>query len=139
MKRLHNALAVALLALLAPSCLISKDTLNEPLHETHLGDLVPGVTTAAEVAAQLGAPNEVVQLGLRSAWRYDFTTSKRAGFTVILVTFSNVDTRQDRIWLFFDEQNVLSYFGTTNEAASTRYSMPWQKVKPSPSPAGDAK
>ena len=139
MKRITPLFAVALLGLTAPSCLISKDTFNEPLHQTHLGDLVPGVTTAAEVAAQLGAPNEVVQLGLRSAWRYDFTTSKRAGFTLILVTFSNLDTRQDRIWLFFDEQALLSHFGTTSEAANARYAMPWMKVKASPSAAGDAK
>jgi hypothetical protein len=117
-----------LLQALLPGCFLSKDTLNEPLREVPMERLEVGVTRASEVAEILGAPNEVVQLGLRSAWRYDFTASKRAGFTLIVITFVNVDTRQDRIWVFFDEQNVLSHFGSTLEAESTRYAMPWQKL-----------
>lgn len=131
MKALPQLCAALLAGLLATSCLIAKDTANEPLHAVELGNLKPGVTTAAEVAELLGAPNEVVQLGLRSAWRYDYTTSKRAGFTIIVVTFSNIDARQDRIWVFFDENSVLSYFGSTLQADNARYAMPWQKVEPS--------
>lgn len=129
LSTLRCAAAALLLGLLAPSCLISKDTINQPLQAVELDGLIPGETSAAEVAAKLGAPNEVVQLGLRSAWRYDFAAAKRAGFTLIVITFSNVDTRQDRIWVFFDEEGVLSYYGTTFEAENSRYAMPWQKVK----------
>jgi hypothetical protein len=70
---------------------------------------VPGETTAKDVVEALGAPNEVVQLGTRSAYRYDFTVEKTAGFTLIIITFLNDDTRADRAWLFFDKDDVLTH------------------------------
>ncbi|MFO1011832.1 MAG: outer membrane protein assembly factor BamE [Planctomycetota bacterium] len=123
---------VALLALpllLAPACFISRDTVNVPLVEKKLATLVPGTTTAKDVTAELGSPHEVVQLGKRTAYRYDYTTTKRAGFTLIVVTFLNQDTRQDRAWLFFDEHDVLTHVGKSLEADGAAYSMPWMDVE----------
>lgn len=106
---------------------MSRDTVNAPLIEQKIGALVPHHTTSKEVVASLGAPNEVVQLGVNSAYRYDFTTTKRAGFTIIIVTFLNEDTRQDRAWLFFDAAGVLTHVGSTLQAADTEYVMPWME------------
>ena len=116
--------ALALAASL-PGCFISRDSLNRPLRDEVAAELVPGQTTAKDVTDKLGAPNEVVQLGQRTAYRYDFTNTKRAGFTVILVTFLNEDTRSDRIWLFFDAKDVLTHTGATFQGEDTEYAMPW--------------
>jgi hypothetical protein len=110
------------------SCFISRNTANEPLQAQRMSALQPGKSTASEVAATLGAPNEVVQLGKRMAWRYDFTAAKMAGFTIIILTFVNEDARADRAWLFFDENSVLQYSGCTLEADRVEYAMPWQEV-----------
>lgn len=121
------SLAVALSVVL-PSCFISRSTGNEPLQAASMDTLKPGTSTATDVANALGAPNEVVQLGKRMAWRYDFTTAKQAGFSIIILTFVNNDARADRAWFFFDQNSVLQYAGRTFQADHTEYSMPWQHV-----------
>jgi outer membrane protein assembly factor BamE (lipoprotein component of BamABCDE complex) len=122
-----------LLALLAslpllPGCFIARETTNEPLLRERIEGLQVGKTTASEAAEALGAPSEVVELGDRSAWRYEYVVSKTAGFTLIVVTFVNDDRRTDRCWLFFDAKDVLTHVGTTLDAADARYAMPWQDV-----------
>jgi outer membrane protein assembly factor BamE (lipoprotein component of BamABCDE complex) len=128
--RTHSPLLALLVAsaLLAPSCFISRTTTNEPLRRAEIDRLVPGQTTAGQVVAVLGAPAEVVQLGTRTAYRYDFIVTKRAGFSIIILSFLNDDTRSDRVWLFFDAADVLTHAGTTLQAADTRYEMPWQDL-----------
>ncbi len=120
--------AVAALCSL-PACFMSKGSLNQPLRAHAVEGFVPGTTTASDVTARLGAPNEVIQLGQRTAYRYDFTNTKRAGFTLIVVTFLNEDTRSDRIWLFFDAKDVLTHAGATFEGDETEYSMPWDDTE----------
>jgi len=122
--RTHVVAAAA--ALLLTGCFMSRDRINEPLVKQQIDALQVGTSTATDVAKSLGAPSEVVQLGKRSAWRYDFTTQKTAGLTLIVVTFLNTDRRSDRCWLFFDEADVLRHVGTTLDADDTRYTMPWQ-------------
>lgn len=124
MNRRIAAFALVLAASLS-GCFIARDSHNRPLREKVVAELVPGQTTAKDVTDRLGAPNEVVQLGQRTAYRYDFTNTKRAGFTVIVVTFLNEDTRSDRIWLFFDAKDVLTHAGATFEGEDTEYTMPW--------------
>jgi hypothetical protein len=125
MNRAFPALAL-LVACLAPSCFISRSTVNEPIAAAAMQKFVPGQTTAKDVVEALGAPNEVVQLGNRTAYRYDFTVRKSAGFSIIILTFLNDDTCSDRAWLFFDSQDVLTHAGSTLQAADTRFDMPWQ-------------
>jgi hypothetical protein len=120
-----KTIATLALLLLAPSCFISRDTNNEPLSRQRMETFEPGKSTAADVANVLGAPNEVVQLGKRMAWRYDFTNAKTAGFSIIILTFINSDARADRAWFFFDENSVLQYAGRTLQAEGSEYLMPW--------------
>lgn len=128
MKRpLALALAAASLAVL-PACLISRDTLNEPLTADVADGLTPGETTAAQAVELLGAPNQVVQLGFRSAYYYEFVQAKRAALFLFVINLSNTDARQDRLWLFFDDEDVLTHVGTTFEAGDTEYVLPWSKL-----------
>lgn len=124
---MHALLALPLL--LAPACFISRDTVNVPLVKKRIAEMTPGKTTATEVTAMLGAPHEVVQLGKRTAYRYDYTTTKRAGFTILVATFLNQDTRQDRAWIFFDERDVVTHVGSSIEADGAAYAMPWMDVE----------
>lgn len=127
MRPTHALLVLPLL--LAPACFISRDTVNVPLVQKQIAELAPGKSTAKEVTALLGAPHEVVQIGKRTAYRYDYTTSKRAGFSIVVVSFLNSDTRQDRAWLFFDAEDVLTHVGTSLEADGSSYAMPWMDVE----------
>jgi hypothetical protein len=116
-----------LLALTLPlaGCFLSRDMVNEPVRAKRISQLVAGTTTAAQALEILGAPTEVIQLGRRSAWRYDRTVTKRSGLTLIVFTALNEDTQSDRAWLFFDENEVLTHFGSTLTAADSEWAMPW--------------
>jgi len=109
-------------------CLIDRSTMNVPLAPDAVAALEPGSTTAREAVERLGAPVEVVQLGRRSAYRYEFTTSKRAALFLFVVNLIGRDTRSDRVWAFFDEQDVLTHLGSTFEGGDTRYALPWTKL-----------
>jgi hypothetical protein len=124
---MRTALLAAILAF-APACALARTTENEPLAQASLQALQPGTTTASEVVARLGAPSEVVQLGKRSAYRYEFSQSKRAVLFLLVVAFQNQDTRADRAWLFFDENQVLSHVGATFEGDKAEYAMPWEDL-----------
>jgi hypothetical protein len=121
--------AIAMLAALGlPSCFLSRSDTNEPLAPDLFRKLRPGTTRAKEAVEILGAPTEVVELGQRSAYRYDATTLKRAGFTVIVLTMLGEDQRQDRAWLFFDTHDVLTHYATTFGVHRTQYALPWEDV-----------
>ena len=99
--------------LLLSSCAFVRSSENEPLDPTVIQKLVPGSTTALEVTELLGGPNQVVELGRRSAYRYEFFLTKGAGVFLPPFILGTADSRADRIWVFFDENNVLSHYGAT--------------------------
>lgn len=124
-RTLAHLACAALIVPTLSACFLSRNTVNVPLHADKAAALVPGSSTQADVLATLGAPNEVVQLGFRSAWRYDHTIEKRAGLSLLVVTLLNSDVQQDRIWMFFDEQGVLACAGATIDAGKAVYELPW--------------
>jgi len=123
-----RVIALVFLVVLAPSCFMTRGTVNAPIERAEIEKLVPGKSTARDAVAVLGAPSEVVQLGLRTAYRYEFTTTKRGVLFLIVLGFYNEDTRSDRVWLFFDSSDVLTHVGTTLQAADTEYALPWYDI-----------
>jgi hypothetical protein len=124
---MRNLFLAASLAFL-PACAFARTSENRPLDEGALRALQPGVSSAADVVRALGAPVDVVQLGTRSAYRYQFTSSKRAALFLLVLGFYNQDTRADRAWVFFDANGVLTHVGATLEGDETEYAMPWQDL-----------
>lgn len=120
--------ALCLLALLAAGCAIARQATNDPIDAETVRTFVPGTTTAREVVEHLGAPSEVVQLGRRSAYRYDATVAKGAVLLLLLVNFGNQDTRSDRLWVFFDDRDVLTHYGASFATHRAQYAMPWEDV-----------
>ncbi len=119
----------ALLFLLSTAgCAFARQDVNEPLDVATVRELVPGKTTAREVVERLGAPTDVVQLGRRTAYRYDATTAKSTLLILLVVNFGNQDTRSDRVWVFFDEKDVLTHCGSTFGTHRTQYALPWEDV-----------
>ncbi len=114
------------------SCALARTTINDPLDPAQVLKLDPGKTTAKQAVELLGAPVDVVQLGRRSAYRYDHRATKRAGLVMVVVNLFNEDTRSDRAWLFFDEDDVLSHVGATFQAGDTHYVLPWSNVHEKP-------
>jgi hypothetical protein len=116
------------LLLLLPACAFARQGTNEPLDVPTVRAFVPGKTTAREIVERLGAPTDVVQLGRRTAYRYDGTTTKSTVLFLLLINFANQDTRSDRVWVFFDERDVLTHCGASFGTHRTQYALPWEDV-----------
>lgn len=123
-KSLGAWIAVLALAVL-PSCVLGRRTTNQALQADRMAQLEPGVSTASDVVQALGAPMDVVQLGRRSAYRYDYSVDKASSLFLVIVTFANLDTQADRAWFFFDENDVLTHAGSTFESEDAEFTMPW--------------
>lgn len=126
MRRAPLLLLLVLTATSLSGCFMSRMKRNVPLSPEIADRLVPGTSTADDVVALLGAPSDVVQLGRRSAWRYEHIQTKRAALFLLVVSFMNEDTKEDRIWVFFDEQGVLTHVGSSFQAELADFAMPWQ-------------
>lgn len=124
MLRTRNLPLFLILAALLPGCFWSRSSTNEPLDPALVSQLVPGQSTASDVVGLLGAPTEVVQLGRRTAYRYNHTFEKQAALFMIVLGLRGVDTQEDRVWVFFDEDLVLTHVGSTFDAEKTTYSIP---------------
>ena len=121
---MRNPTLLLLALLVTPGCFLSNSSRHRELSTDGLAALQPGATTAREAVGLLGAPVEVVQLGRRTAYRYDYAKEKQAALFLILLGLRGVDSTEDRAWLFFDEADVLTHFGTTFEAEEVEYVLP---------------
>ncbi len=73
----------------------------------------------------------------RDGWRASAAMGRATGTLVIvggagliLIVFNMFaqDTRSDRVWVFFDEKDVLTHFGATFAVHRTQYALPWEDV-----------
>ncbi|MHC4893869.1 MAG: hypothetical protein ACYTFV_11015 [Planctomycetota bacterium] len=123
---LRTRLLLPLLAApLLGGCFLSRTYVNDSIDPAVLESFQPLVTSAADVVAALGAPTQVVELGNRSAYAFEHRQLKRTGLFLLVVGLLNEDTRSDRVWVFFDEQDRLTHIGATLTADEVRYSLPW--------------
>jgi len=113
-------LAVSLL----PVCFFSRSRTNPELSPELASQIIPNQSTAADVTALLGAPNEVVQLGLRTAWRYEHTVEKQSAAFLVVLGLRGVDTQSDRVWVFFDSEGNVTNIGTQFQASEAEYDVP---------------
>ena len=126
---MRQLLLIAALALVLPGCYLARQTQNDPLHAERIASLAPGTSTAKDVVAALGAPTEVVQLGKHSAYRYDYTATKDTGVLLLIVGLFNSDTRADRVWVFFDQSEILTHVASSLHAEDAHYALPWQAMR----------
>jgi len=107
------------------SCFLSRHAVNQPLNHEIVGGIKIG-TAAGEVVTKMGAPDEIVQLGRRTAYRYQFELTKSSTSWWVLLILTNSDSRRDTAWFFFDENQKLSHVGSTFEShRSGFHAFPW--------------
>ncbi len=119
-----RTILVSLLVALSASCVASKAEIHQPLDAARFESLEPGTSTAAEVVQALGAPTDVVQLGKRSAYRYDHLIEKQTVLFLVVVNLRGVDTQADRAWVFFDKDDVLTHVAMTLESDTAEHFVP---------------
>ena len=118
---------VSLLAIL-PGCFTTRTTVNQQLSTEAAAQIATG-TTATEVVELLGAPTDIVQLGHRSAYLYEFQQTKTMGFLAVVVGLMNSDTRSDRIWVFLGPGGTeVTHVGSSFDADKVQTGMPWSDL-----------
>ena len=122
--------SIALLSLIAllPGCFTTRTTVNQQISREAAEQIAPG-TTAAEVVELLGAPTDIVQLGHRSAYLYEFQQTKMKGFLAAVVGFMSSDTRSDRVWVFLGPGGTeVTHVGSSFDADKVQSGMPWSDL-----------
>ena len=119
-----TALLAVLLSFMTSGCFLSRERDNPVFERQAVESIVPGASTQEQVTQLLGAPNEVVQLGRRSAWRFEHTVRKQAALFLVILGLRGVDTQCDRIWVFFDEEGTVTTVGSFFLAETAEYDLP---------------
>jgi outer membrane protein assembly factor BamE (lipoprotein component of BamABCDE complex) len=98
-------------------------TIGQPLESSAISQLQPNHSSAQDVADLLGAPNQVVELGNKSAWLYEAQKERLAGIFLLVFGTSGQDTQFDRCWVFFDENGLLTHIAYSLEASNAEYNL----------------
>ena len=113
------------LLLMLPGCFTTRKTINQQLSSEAAAQVAQG-TSAADVVELLGAPTDIVQLGHRSAYLYEFQQTKMTGLLAGVVGFMNSDTRSDRVWIFLGPGgDTVTHVGSSFDADKAENRMPW--------------
>jgi len=120
---MHFFNTLLLLALLCGSCVMGEMTIGRPLEESKILQLQPNHAYAHNVAEVLGAPNQVVELGNKSAWLYEAQKERLAGIFLLVFGTSGQDTQFDRCWVFFDENGLLTHIAYSLESSEAEYHL----------------
>jgi outer membrane protein assembly factor BamE (lipoprotein component of BamABCDE complex) len=120
---MHFFNTLLILTLLCGSCVMSEMTIGQPLESSSISQLQPNHSSAQDVADLLGAPNQVVELGNKSAWLYEAQKERLAGLFLIVFGTSGRDTQFDRCWVFFDENGLLTHIAYSLEASNAEYNL----------------
>jgi predicted component of type VI protein secretion system len=117
---------LALAAIVLSGCAVfgrGKD--HKPFDPDALQQVKPGVTTAAEVTRLFGPPNRIVKLANGNAYTYERSVDKTTGLWLVVLTFANWDKQFDRVVFFIDRQDVVTHYGSSFQAESAEYGMPF--------------
>ena len=112
-----------LLTLLCGSCVMGEMTIGQPLEASAISQLQPNRSSAQDVADLMGAPNQVVELGNKSAWLYEAQKERRAGVFLLVFGTYGQDKQFDRCWVFFDGNGLLTHIASTLESSSAEYNL----------------
>ena len=90
-----------------------------------LEGLVPGQTTAGEVSRIFGAPTQVVKMSNGNSYVYKRSVAKGTALWLLIVSFGNYDKQYDQMVFFFDNDDVLTHYGTRFNAGEASYALPF--------------
>jgi len=142
-------LLLVVLALL-PGCILGRVRDQVPLNPDAVKKIVPGQTTKKDVVELLGAPayvndriglrvlgkpvqgagdtgpliDELIHSPLDHSYTYEYTDTKSLSLYLLIVSFTNQETKRDRVVVFFDEKGVVTHVGASFDAKDVEFRMP---------------
>ena len=126
MKRISFVISILLVVSICAGCAVfgrGKDF--KPFDENSLKQVTTGITSASEVTRLFGPPNKIVKLSNGNAYVYERSIEKVTGLWLVVLTFGNWDTQYDRIAFFINNDDVVTHFGSSFNAETASYAMPF--------------
>jgi outer membrane protein assembly factor BamE (lipoprotein component of BamABCDE complex) len=147
---MQRSLAVLLFASLLPGCILGRVRDQVPLDPVAVKKIVPGQSTKKDVVELLGAPayvndriglrvlgkpvqgsgntgpliDELIHSPLDHSYTYEYSDTKSMALYLLVVSFTNQETKRDRVVVFFDEKGVVSHIGATFDAKDVSFRLP---------------
>ncbi len=136
-----KAAAIACMALCLAGCAIGRFAGGSQIAEARIADIKPGVTTRQEILEWFGPPQNYASPTLLNQilrdWdatggepltsypfanilTYEFDRANLKGVLLILFNYIRVDSRSDRLVIFFDENERVKYYGFHKGTAELR-------------------
>ena len=98
---------IVVLMLTLNACAFSRGTLGDELKTASINAIKKGTSTTAEVLAQLGAPDRVLQLNGRDLFQYYRYDAKVGSLLLILVNFSRVSVKSDDLFVLISREGIV--------------------------------
>ncbi|MEZ0230740.1 MAG: hypothetical protein ACAI25_19115 [Planctomycetota bacterium] len=142
-------LVALLIGVLFPGCILGRVRDQVPLDPDKVARIIPGQTTKKDVVDLLGAPtyvndriglrvlgkpvqvqgagpliDELVHSPLDHSYTYEYTDTKSLALYLLIVSFTNQETKRDRVVVFFDQKGLVSHVGATFDAKNVEFRMP---------------
>ncbi|MGH7255267.1 MAG: outer membrane protein assembly factor BamE domain-containing protein, partial [Nitrospirales bacterium] len=102
-RRGRTCLGVGLLLAVLSGCAFVRGQAGEVFSQQDVEAIRKGVTTKAEVATRLGAPDAIVEAGGREIFHY----RRYDGKLGYLLIFSRLNVKSDNLFVFFDNHGVV--------------------------------
>jgi outer membrane protein assembly factor BamE (lipoprotein component of BamABCDE complex) len=150
-RRLVLAIATAVSL---PGCILGRVRDEVPIDPDKVAKITPGQSTKKDVVDLLGAPtyvndrlgfrvlsprgaaqpmagqvtgplvDELVHSPLDHSYTYEYTDTKSQSFYLLIVSFTNQETKRDRVVVFFDDKGVVSHVGKSFNAKDVEFRLP---------------
>jgi len=117
------------LGLLGSSCVLANTTDGIALEQDPVDQVLPGISTRADVTRLLGPPDEIIYSNqehnplFEQAYRYRRRKTKQTALFLLIFSTFRSDTRYDRVMVFFDEAGIVEHVGVELERDSTKYEL----------------
>ena len=105
MRRVGLLLSVMMLMLNA--CAFSRGTLGDEIKMETVNSIKKGITTRADILAQLGAPDRLLQLNGRDLFQYYRYDAKVGSLLLILINFSRVSVKSDDLFIIINHEGIV--------------------------------
>jgi hypothetical protein len=150
--RLRVASLALFATVLLPGCILGRVRDEVPLDAEKVARIKPGQSTKKDVVDVLGAPtyvndrlgfrvvsprggplsgaapaplvDELVRSPLDHSYTYEYTDTKSESLYLLIVSFTNQETKRDRVVIFFDEKGVVSHMGSSLNSKDVEFRLP---------------
>ena len=127
LKSIHVMTITFLLVVFITSgcCVLGKNMEDQKFDASGLDNVAINQTTALEIGQIFGAPSQLVKLSNGNAYIYRRSVAKATAVWLLFVSMGRYDKQYDQIVFFFDNNNILTHYGSSFNVGEASYGLPF--------------